>query len=316
MHLLPLLLAASAALAPAVEQHALVAVLPLATRDELRPAEREALEESLRTSAGDVLTPRGYTVLTGDTTLQLLADNGVDAQNACEASCALAAARELKARLFASGSIARIDGTWLVFVRLFESEAGRQVASIKLQADTILGLVGQLDTRAPELFGKAPSLARPAARSTTIAASTAPPAARPAAPPSTTPASPGEERDTLGPLRVRAGIGIGTAVGLGLDLRLGAVTLSGGAGFPGPSVGIGLGGARTRGGFFASAGYLVDVASRGAPWHLFAATGGYEWLLTPRWVFRLGLGVALVLESDFEPEVVVPFPELALAVRF
>src|SRR4051812_29752873 len=84
----------------------IVAVLPLdATNAKVEEADRAALEELLRNIAGEELQPLGYTILTGETTLKVLSDNGIDAAKACEASCALDAARELKATLFLSGSV-------------------------------------------------------------------------------------------------------------------------------------------------------------------------------------------------------------------
>jgi hypothetical protein len=65
----------------------LVAVLPLDVADaKLSHADQTTLEESIRTIAGDLLTPAGWVVLTGDTALAVLAENGIDGSRACEAS--------------------------------------------------------------------------------------------------------------------------------------------------------------------------------------------------------------------------------------
>ena len=95
----------------------LVVVLPL-NAPKLDKDLRETLEEDIRTMAGNDLSPRGYTVLTGENTLRILSENGVDPDKACEASCALDAAKELNASLFISGSATRAEGEYVAFVRL------------------------------------------------------------------------------------------------------------------------------------------------------------------------------------------------------
>jgi hypothetical protein len=110
------------------------------------------LEESIRTSAGDHLSAVGYTVLTGENTLQLLTDNGVDTTKVCDSTCALSAARELKARLFISGSVAQTEGDYLAFVRLFDPATGQQLASVKLEGKRVKDLRVQFDKQASSFF--------------------------------------------------------------------------------------------------------------------------------------------------------------------
>ena len=89
--LIPFLLAAAAVLPNvALANTKLVAVLPLSDAGKRVPTvDRETLEETIRTIAGDALVPAGFTVLTGETTLAVLSENGIDANKACEASCSL-----------------------------------------------------------------------------------------------------------------------------------------------------------------------------------------------------------------------------------
>lgn len=148
--------------APAVpSSSSLVAVLPLDARHaKIGSADRLAFEEVVRTIAGEVLGPRGYTVLTGETTLKVLADNGVDAAKACEASCALDAALEMKAELFISGSVTTTEGDHLAFVRLYESRSGRQLAAVRLEGRTLRDLRRSFEGQAASLFSPiAPSSA-------------------------------------------------------------------------------------------------------------------------------------------------------------
>jgi hypothetical protein len=60
----------------------LIVVLPLDVSHsggKLGADARADLEEMLRDAATDALTSHGWTILTGETTLQVLQDNGVDA---------------------------------------------------------------------------------------------------------------------------------------------------------------------------------------------------------------------------------------------
>jgi hypothetical protein len=118
-----------------------VALLPLqdTTADLERPG-IELLEEAIRTASGDALSSFGWTVLGSENTLRVLADNGVDLEKACEASCALEAARELKAGLFLSGSIAQGEDSLVAFLRLFEAERGRQLSSVVLEGRSLRAL--------------------------------------------------------------------------------------------------------------------------------------------------------------------------------
>jgi hypothetical protein len=137
------------------EERGLVAVLPLDTTNAKMDAPSTlALEETLRTAAGDALVPKGYTVLTGETTIRILQENGVDAQKACESSCALEAAKEMKADLFISGTVATSEGEHLAFVRLFASKSGKQLASVKLEGKSVKEIRKAFDAKADDFFAK------------------------------------------------------------------------------------------------------------------------------------------------------------------
>jgi hypothetical protein len=131
----------------------LVAVLPLNIRAKaMDDTTRETLEEAVRTVAGDALAQYGYTVLTGENTLQLLTDNGVDPTKTCDSSCGLEAARELKAQLFLSGSVTREGKGYVVFIRLFSQERGQQIASVQIEGDTPRDLRHSFSAQAPAFF--------------------------------------------------------------------------------------------------------------------------------------------------------------------
>lgn len=144
---------ATSASAAAGNNSGLVVVLPLdVTHAHISAADKVVLEESIRSKVGDVLTPAGFRVLTGDNTLEILEENGVDVAKACEASCALKAARELKAKYFVSGTVATSEHRHLAFVRFFESASGTQLASIRLAGRSVRDLCDDFEEKAHALL--------------------------------------------------------------------------------------------------------------------------------------------------------------------
>src|SRR2546423_893747 len=117
----------------AAAESRLVAVLPLdGAHAQLDAGTAALLDESLRASVADALSPLGYTVLTGETTLTVLQDNGVDVTHACEASCSLDAARELRAAVFVSGAVARSGTRLVLFARMTDVGSARQLGSVQV----------------------------------------------------------------------------------------------------------------------------------------------------------------------------------------
>jgi hypothetical protein len=133
----------------------IVAVLPFDFHEaHLDDAARTTLVEAVRSMAGDELSPLGFTVLTGDNTLAVLADNNIDPAKACDSSCSLAAARELKANLFISATVTTTEGTHHAFVRLFEAKHGTQLASVELRGNKVLELEESFRERRAPFFRK------------------------------------------------------------------------------------------------------------------------------------------------------------------
>ncbi len=134
----------------------LVALLPIDSKD---PAiDRSALttlEELIRTIAGDSMRPYNLTVLTGETTLGILRDNAVNVDTVCDASCALSAARELRARFFLSVTVTKSEGDYIAFVRLFESAGGQQLGSVHLEGQTMKELRRAFEAQAEKFFSRA-----------------------------------------------------------------------------------------------------------------------------------------------------------------
>jgi hypothetical protein len=130
-----------------------VAVLPLSAAGGLADAQtRLAIDETLRSISGDQFSSRGYTVLTSDNMLRVLEDNGVDASKVCESTCALDAARELKAALFVTSTLTKVESQWILFVRLFEQSTGKQLSSVQLEGATVLALREAMLSKLPAVL--------------------------------------------------------------------------------------------------------------------------------------------------------------------
>jgi hypothetical protein len=152
----------------------IVAVLPLDVshaRKKLDAAAQASLEEMLRDVATNALTSSGWIVLTGETTLQVLLDNGVDAAKCGDQSCHLSMAREIKAEKFLSGAVQYVEGSFTASIRLIDTGTGRILASQRVEGETVRALRKSFEEHANEFFARggmldatptpAPQVARP-----------------------------------------------------------------------------------------------------------------------------------------------------------
>jgi hypothetical protein len=151
--------AARVAVAGSDPKHAgFVVVLPFAVRGGgVDDGALAIAEEVLRLRVGEEAGRRGLSVLAPETMLAVLADNGVDPGKACEQSCALELARELKADEFVSTIVARADGKLIVFLRRFETRTGRQLGAIMMEEADAKALRVHLTDRSAELWDGSPN---------------------------------------------------------------------------------------------------------------------------------------------------------------
>jgi hypothetical protein len=129
----------------------LVAVMPLSRVGGVEGDNVTAFEETVRTLAGDALREQGFIVLTSDTTLRLLQENGIDAASVCDANCALSAAKEMKSELFVAGTISKTEGRLLALLRLFDVQ-GKQLSSLTMEGESFRELRDTLRLQANRLF--------------------------------------------------------------------------------------------------------------------------------------------------------------------
>ncbi len=135
-----------------------IAVLPLdakMTKGKMDDASQASLEEMLRDVAVDALSSEGWTILTGETTLQILQDNGVDASKCGDQNCHLSMTREIKAEKFLSGAVQYADEEFTASIRLIDTATGRILASERIEGKTVKALRAAFSTKAGTFFARA-----------------------------------------------------------------------------------------------------------------------------------------------------------------
>jgi formylglycine-generating enzyme required for sulfatase activity len=121
----------------------LLAVLPLDvthTSGKLSADGQASLEDMVRDVAANELTPSGWTILTGETMLQVLVDSGVDPTKCGDESCHLGSARKLNVEKFISGAVQFVDGQFTASIRLIDTKSGRILASMIVEGKTVTEL--------------------------------------------------------------------------------------------------------------------------------------------------------------------------------
>lgn len=171
------------------EAHAagLIAVLPLDVRHAKGKLDADAqavIEEMLRDVSVEQIGPLGWTVLTGETTLSVIRDNGIDPAHCGEGDCALAGARELKVDLFISGTVQYDEGEFTASIRLIDTKTGRIAATERLEGSSPRELRKEFESKVVDFFTRGGLLGAQ------TAAYAPPPKAVPAPPPRAAPVAP------------------------------------------------------------------------------------------------------------------------------
>jgi TolB-like protein len=174
---------------PATAANRLFAVLPLdvrMTQGRMSEAARASIEEMLRDEAANRLAQTGWTVVTGEATLQVLADNGVNSGECNDEACHFSVARELAADKFISGSVQFADDEFTASVRLIDTQTGRILSSEHINGKSARELRDALQPRIAGFFTRAAlnespdapqSVADPASSNGTVIVNSLPPGA-------------------------------------------------------------------------------------------------------------------------------------------
>gem|GEM_PF-1942924 len=158
-----------------------IVILPLdatKTAGKMSQEARISLEEQLRDEAANALSGSGWTVMTGETTLKILTDNGIDPGKCGEGSCHLDTAKSMNVEKFISGAVQYSEGGYTASVRLIDTKSGNILASARLESDTVRGLRKDFAAKAEKFFEHSGLLTDSAPAATTAPAqgSSAPPA--------------------------------------------------------------------------------------------------------------------------------------------
>lgn len=141
--------------AMAEAEEKLLAVLPLDvshTDGHMTKSASTSLEEMLRDTAVNSLGNAGWTVMSGENTIQILIDNGVDPSKCGDTACHLSMAREIKADKFLSGTVQWVDGEFSASFRLIDSRTGRIVASERVSGVNTKSLRESFEAKADAFF--------------------------------------------------------------------------------------------------------------------------------------------------------------------
>jgi formylglycine-generating enzyme required for sulfatase activity len=160
----------------------LLAVLPLDVTNaegKITRAGQASMEEVLRDVAANALSAAGWTVMTGETTLQVLHDNGIDPAKCGEAECHLTFAREISVDKFISGAIHWADDELVASIRLVDTRTGRILSAELLEGASARDLRRAFESKATSFFTRGGLLQA----SSPPPVSPAPVAAPPAKPP-------------------------------------------------------------------------------------------------------------------------------------
>jgi Sulfatase-modifying factor enzyme 1/PEGA domain len=134
-----------------------IVVLPLditKTEGHMSAPGRASLEEELRDEAANALAGSGWTVMTGETTLKILTDSGIDPSKCVDGSCHLDTAKQMNVEKFISGGVQFFEGAYTASVRLIDTKSGNILASTRLEGKTVHELGKDFAAKAEKFFEK------------------------------------------------------------------------------------------------------------------------------------------------------------------
>lgn len=145
-------------IAPVAKQRTgIAAVLPLnVAGTAIDDQTKRALDETIQSFVAKSLSDYGYTVLDSDTTLRYLDENGISAEKVCTANCALAAAKELKASLYLSGSVSKSEGEFVALLRIYTASSnGRVLNVVHLEGASVREIRKAFESQVADFVSKA-----------------------------------------------------------------------------------------------------------------------------------------------------------------
>ena len=98
------------------------------------------LSDQARAGALDQLDSLTYSIITRENMMQILREMG-GAQECLEGSCEVDLARNIGADLVVSGTISKLEDTWIVMMKLHDSASGKLLSMQQVQSDDTVELV-------------------------------------------------------------------------------------------------------------------------------------------------------------------------------
>jgi len=162
---------------PAFAVDKTIVVLPLditKSAGKMGPEARASLEEELRDEAANALAESGWTVMTGETTLKILTDNGIDPTKCFQGSCQLDTAKEMNVEKFITGAVQYFEGAYTASIRLIDTRTGNILASVRLEGKTVHEVGKDFASKAEKFFERSGLVGQVAAAPAQVEQPTAP----------------------------------------------------------------------------------------------------------------------------------------------
>ena len=90
--------------------------------------------------------------MTGETTLRILTDSGIDLSKCGEGSCHLDTAKQMNVEKFISGAVQYFEGAYTGSVRLIDTKTGNILASARVEGKTVHELARDFASRSAQFF--------------------------------------------------------------------------------------------------------------------------------------------------------------------
>lgn len=111
------------------------------------------LSDSTRVAARNVLPKSEYDLMTRENLVQILQDNEID-PSCIEGECEVETGRNIGADLIISGDVMRLDGQYLLTLKLYETESGNLLSATETEASKALELIHNVGPHTKTLIKK------------------------------------------------------------------------------------------------------------------------------------------------------------------
>ena len=111
------------------------------------------LSDQSRTAAVEILSKDEYLIMTRENMLEILSDMGKDA-SCMEGQCEVEVGRNVGADFIVTGDILKIEGTYVLTLKLYDTTSGGLLNSVDVEDTSMLSLKGKAHKQSITLFQK------------------------------------------------------------------------------------------------------------------------------------------------------------------